>query len=339
MRVVLGVVPDLLDPQAVVGRVAVHLGREGANGLSGALAVLVEGTGLRSAVLRRPGEGDLLAVAGEVVQAVPLRGPRDRPAVVELPVRGPHGPQLATLTVTGAHPSVLPVLRAAGAVLSLVLAAQEPPVPTAAALLADAEAERTALADALHDGPMQELVAARYAADAALHTGDAAEVREAVQRALVALRRTLWQLRPRGADGLAAALHGLSARLVESGGQSLHLRIGPDVDVLAPAGAVAVYRLVQSVTAVPDGGPTTVGVRRQGAPGGREIVVLTVDGGAPLRDAARWRRTAAALDGDLLSCPGRLRLALPVPARPAPTPRAPLGSMPTANASTTKAVL
>lgn len=339
---VLGVLPDLPDREAVLGRLALHLAREGATGLPGALAVLVEGTGIRSAVLRRAGDGDdLLAAAGEVVQSLSLRR-RSRAPACELPVVAPNGTLLATLTVIGARPAMLAVLRSAALVLSLALADPVPtaevpagqvpvgPTATAAALLlADAEAERDDLADALHDGPIQELVAARWAADAAAHSGDVTHVRQAVQTALVALRRTMWQLRPRGAEGLLGALDALSTRLVETGGQPLQLQVAPDADVLSPAAAVVVYRLVQSATSTsdtPDVGPVTVDLRRVTAAGGLEVVVLTVDGGRALRDAGRWRRTAAALGGDLLAGLDRLRLTLPI-SRSAPPACAPAPSL------------
>lgn len=348
----LGVVRDQADPQAVVGRIAVHLGREGAAGLSGALALLVEATGVRSAVLRRPGAGgELLAVAGDVVQALPLQRPA--PALVELSLHDPYGVALASLTVTGSRPSALPVLRTAALVLGLAVppepdgqvdpASPAPAagVPTAAALLTDAETDRATLADALHDGPVQELVAARWVADAALHTGDVLAVRDAVQTALVALRRTLSHLRPRGEDGLVDALEVLSGRLVEGGGEPLHLRLDPTADVLPPAAAVAVYRLVQSV-ATDLVGVVTVGLHRQDAPGGQHVVVVTVDGGTALPDAGRWRRTAAALGGDLLVGRGRLRLTLPAaaaaghrtsaPAAPTSSPPVPVPA-PTVKAS------
>jgi hypothetical protein len=381
--VVLRTIPDLPAPDALVGRVALHLAHDGVAGLAAALSALVDGTGARSAVLRRTGPApELLATAGEVVQAVSL--PRRGENVLEIAVRGPvevapvtsgarpsTGPPapvavpLAVLTVTGVRPHALPLLRDAAAVLGLVLAGESRLPPHVAGLLADVEAERSALADALHDGPVQELVAARYVADAAVRAGADPGVREALQAALVGLRRTMWQLRPRGADGLADALDRLSAQLVERGAPALRLRVDPAADVLPPTTCMAVYRLVQAVTAGPTGAagpvatagplaaagplpaadpvvaagpvagpggpprdPVTVRLSRQDAPGGRSVVMLSVDGGAPLADPVRWRRTAAALGGDLLACHGRLRLLLPDPAStardPGPVPHGPV---------------
>ena len=159
-------------------------------------------------------------------------------------------------------------------------------------------------------------MAARYATDMAVRAGADGLSRDAVQEALVGLRRLMWQLRPRGGDGLADALVRLSLQLTERGLPALRLHIDPSADVLSPDTRVAAYRLVQAVVA--DGSPVarepvTVRLVRQAAPGSREVLALSVDGCPPLRDPARWRRTVAALGGDLLSCPGRLRLALPVP--------------------------
>ncbi len=337
----LSVLPDLSRPYALAGQLALHLGREGAPGLPGALRLLIEGTGARSAVLRyATGDRALIAAAGGLLHALPLARP-DRSAV-ELTVADPAGLALATLAVDGVPPHALPALRSACTVLSLVLAPAPLAVagPAAAgpgaaglgaarpagvaedvtALLADAEHDLAALADSLHDGPVQELVAARYAADAAVLTGDGAAVRQAVQTALVSLRRTMWQLRPRGSSGLVAALEALSGRLVEGGGLPLSLELTADVDVLSPTAAVVAYRLVQAASATPGTGapehrPVTVRLAVEGAPDGVEVVVVTLTGGLSLREPGRWRRAATALGGDLLVRRGQVCLTLPV-ARP-----------------------
>ena len=89
------------------------------------------------------------------------------------------------------------------------------------AVLALAEAEAAATADALHDGALQALVVARYAADAAVRGGDPAAARDAVQQALVALRRAVWQLRPRGDQGLVTALEQLAVQILDAGGVTM----------------------------------------------------------------------------------------------------------------------
>ena len=73
-------------------------------------------------------------------------------------------------------------------------------------LLAAAERDLDCLADRLHDGALQALVVARYACDAVARGADPALARDAVQDALVTLRREVWLLRPRGDDGLMTAL-------------------------------------------------------------------------------------------------------------------------------------
>lgn len=347
----LGTAPDVVDVLPTVGRVALLLARDGTSGLPSALGLLVEAAGLRSAVLRRCGGADeLLAVAGDVVHAVPPRRGTHPVGVVELPVRGPGGAELATLTLQGARPAALPALRDAAAVLGLALAAGVVVPPSLAAVLHDREDERTALADALHDGPVQDLVAARFAVDLALRSGDATHAREAVQGALVGLRRLMWQLRPRGADGLGDALTRLSAALVDAGRPGLALDVDPSADVLDRDAATGVYRLVQCLAdARPDrgAGPLVVRLAREPAPGGRALVVLTVEGVLPddLPDGpaadprGRWRRTAVALGGDLVATRGRVRLLLPAPAArhdpldpPAPAPPAGSGPAPTVKA-------
>lgn len=173
-------------------------------------------------------------------------------------------------------------------------------------LVAAADAEADAAADRLHDGPVQALVVAHYAAEAAARGGDPSVAREAVQHALVELRRALWHLRPRGlADGgLPAALELLSARLEEAG----HPPLGLDLDdvlaaALPPAVVSTAYRLVQSVSLPGDADPVRVSLRRDGA-----SLVLDVEGGAPLTDPDRWAGKACALGGQLTFSTAATRL-------------------------------
>ncbi len=256
-----------------------------------ALVLLVDRLGLRSAVLRGP-DAALVAVAGEAVDAVPAsRASAPAPGPVDVASEG------VVLTVVGVQETSLPLLTAAVAVLALGLRAAGGP-----ALLADADAERDALADALHDGPVQVLVAARYACDAALRGGDAGLARDAVQEAVVALRRTMWQLRPR-TSSLPEALAALSDRLVEAGGAALALDVDAAADLPAPARALA-YRLVQALALT---GPLRVTAAT--APDG---VVLTLRG-APLPDPDRWGRRCRLLGASLVPGPDGLRLHLPAP--------------------------
>lgn len=284
-------VPHQRSSSAVVADPCVALGRfaellsEGAS-LPSVLDALTAGLGVRTAVLRSAA-GELLAVGGEALHAVPLmRAVPAEDVSVEVPVRG----GAAALTVLGARPSHLPALRAAAAVLSLVLT----PHPTGSELLDAAEDEHDEMADALHDGPVQTLVVARYAADAAVRGGDPVEARDAVQAALVQMRRTLWELRPRGGSGLLAALDQLAAHL----DAAVTTRATTD---LTGAPAVLAYRLVQAVA-----GATPVRVHVHTEDG---AVVVDIDGGVPLSAPERWVHRARALGGSLSSSAGRLRLA------------------------------
>lgn len=345
-----------VDVTAALDRFATLLACSGEAGLPAALTLLVESLGIRSAVLRAAPSvagGTLLAVAGEVVHAVaaesgvPALGP-----LVELPVVGLGGREVATLTLVDARPRLLPALRVAAAVLGLVLSA-EPPGMLAEVLLQAAEQERGELADVLHDGPVQDLVVARYAVESALRmrnggvrdgvagdgaigyvvagnlsAGEGAAVAESVQAALVGLRRALWYLRPRGADGLAAALAGLSTRLVEAGRRPLLVQLLPGGDDLRGSRAVAAYRLVQAVVLpepLPDARSVSVSVTLRGDSG---RVLLSIDGPATLPEPERWQRRVRALGGDLTCTPGRLHLSLPAGpdlgsrSRPLLTPKA-----------------
>lgn len=316
------------DPSAQVldtllpARLAELLADHGEHGVSEALDVLVSELQLRSAVLRddnalgAPAAGHgarpLRAVAGDPAHAVPAMRvvPAADGTTVELPLRAA-GRTLGVLTLVGVRPSQLPVLRAAAAVLALALSRPAAPLSEAAAqLVAAADGDADEAADRLHDGPVQALIVARYAADAAVRGADPAVARDAVQTALVELRRTLWHLRPRGASdgGLAEALRLLSARLTEAGGSALGYVVDEPVAAALPDVAVSLaYRLVQAV-AVPDGSPAVrITVRREGA-----TAVIDVDGGTPLVDPGRWAVKARALGGSLTPSEGRLRLAVPL---------------------------
>ncbi len=289
------------DACVVLGRLAEVLADGTA--LPEALDVLVTGLGLRTAVVRAA-SGEVLGVAGDVLRAVT----QDRvlpvpPAMLELPVRGRPGTRAAALTVVGARPSQLPALRSAAAVIGLALV----PSTRVEELMDAAEADRDDFADALHDGAVQSLVVARYAADAAVRGGDPVLARDAVQEALVGVRRVLWHLRPRGANGLVEGLEQLSLQLVEADDRPLAL-VG-DLEagaLLRGTAATLAFRLVQAVART-EGDAVRVVVRRD-----EDELVLDIDGGAPLLSPERWARRARALGGDLSAPAGRLRLVLPL---------------------------
>jgi hypothetical protein len=328
--------PQVADP-VLPGRLAELLADHGEAGLGEALDLLVAELGLRSAVLRdvvapaREGAstptptGALRAVSGESVHAVPsmrvVPATEAGGATVEISVRA-GGRDAGLLTVVGARPSQLPVLRAAAAVLGLALSrpGRSAASDAAADLVAAADAEADAAADLLHDGPVQALVVAHYAAEAAARGGDPVLAREAVQAALVELRRSLWHLRPRGPGdgGLPGALGLLSARLEEAGRPPLGFVLDELLAAALPGAVVSTaYRLVQ-VVALPEGAdPVRVALRREGS-----TIVLDVEGGAPLPDPDRWANKARALGGTLVAGEGRTRLAVPLSTHSAP-PSAP----------------
>ena len=275
--------PVVAEPSAVLGTLAGLLAEGG--DVPAALDVLVSGLGLRGAAVRTAA-GDLVGTAGEVL--------RDSASpVLEVPVRGGVP---AALTVTGARPSHLPTLRTAASIVGLALA----PV-SSVALLDAADTERNHLADALHDGPVQALVAARFAADLAVRGGDSVAARDAVQTALVELRRSLWQIRPRGSAGLVEALEQLSGQRVEAGLPPLGLVVDPTASLSGTTGALA-YRIVQ----VASGPASRVAVRSDG-----QAVTVDVDGSTLLAPEL-WAARARALGGDLFASAGRLRLVLPL---------------------------
>jgi len=178
----------------------------------------------------------------------------------------------------------------------LLAATHSAPLTAApAALLARADADLDALADRLHDGVLQSLVVARYACDAVARGADPAVARDAVQAALVALRRDVWALRPRTGHGLSAALTELALQRAAAGRPALDLELD-DVPVALAAAAVA-YRLVQSV-----GDDRRLTVRLTGA-------VLDVD--AAVEDPAGWALRLHAVGAELLTDATRTRVLLP----------------------------
>ena len=317
--------PQAADP-VLPGRLAELLADHGEAGLTEALDLVVAELALRSAVLRDAvpagtpvpvaPTGRLRAVAGESVHAVPamrvLTGGGST-GTVELPVRA-GGRDVGVLSVVGARPSQLPALRAVAAVLGLALSrpTRGTTADAVADLVAAADAEAEAAADLLHDGPVQALVVAHYAAEAAARGGDSGAAREAVQAALVELRQSLWHLRLRGlADGgLPTALNLLSARLEEAGRPPLGFVLDELVAAALPtAVASTAYRLVQAVALSADADSVRIALRREGS-----TVVLDLEGGAPLPDLDRWVNKAKALGGSLTSTEARTRFAVPLTA-------------------------
>lgn len=280
------------DACAVLGRIAALL--QQGRPLPEALHLLASGLGVRTVVLRGA-DGQLLGTGGEALAALSVVPAQE--AALEFPVPGARGEHSATLTVRGARPSQLPALRAAASILALAPSARS--VTDQPALVDDAEQVLDELADELHDGPMQTLMVARYAADAAVRGGDPAVVREAVQRAVVELRTLVWSLRPRGESGLVPALEQLAAARDKQGLPPLALEApAASVDV-DPAVARLAYRLVQASAA-----QQVRIVLQTGA------VSVEINGGLP--SAARWARRAEVLGCRLTASADHCQLLLPV---------------------------
>lgn len=176
--------------------------------------------------------------------------------------------------------------------------------PDAPALLAAADADADAFADRLHDGALQALVVARYAADACVRGADPALARDAAQEALVALRRAVWDLRPRGTDDLPASLRELSQRRAAAGAGALDLQVDATACAALSAAARAVaYRFVQA--ALPSDGPATV---RLTAGAGSAVL----DAGGIPDDLIGWTARATALGGHLDATGPSAHLLLPL---------------------------
>jgi len=308
--------PPPVADAVLLGRVAELLADHGAYAVGEALELLVAETGLTSAVLRDADgrtPGRLRAVAGEPVHAVPVMrvvpAAGDPTAAVELPVQAA-GHDLGILSLVGARPSQLPMLRSAAAVLALALAADAATsAGPAHELVAGADADADATADRLHDGAVQALVVAHYAAESATRGGDPVVAKDAVRTALVELRRELWHVRPRGHDGggLAAALGLLSARLQEAGRPALgYVLDEPLADALPPAVASTAYRLVQAVVLAGPEVSLRVALRRDDA-----HAVLDLDGAA-VPDPERWAARFRALGGSLSWTGLTARLVVPL---------------------------
>lgn len=206
-------------------------------------------------------------------------------------------------------------------------------------LLVLEERERGALADRLHDGPLQDLVATRYLADltvqAAAHSATPATVaerlgavRDAAQDALVGTRRLLGSLTARCADGTgltqALAALGTAAGAAGGGGGGLAVEVqAADAGTLPPGIAIVAYRLVQALLAdTAERGATTAVVRARRT---SEALEVSVAGSvAPDLEAAavaRWVVRIGMLGGTILTDPtGTTTARLPMAAGAVPEP-------------------
>lgn len=282
------------DGVVMIGRLVELLALNGPAGVDDALRLLADELGLRSARISTfPPIPAMRLVSGA-------------PALTDIPLHA-GGSALGTLRVAGARAYQLPLLTTAAAVLALAL--RPPTGDVVEHLVRGADEDADEAAARLHDGSVQALVAARYAADAVVRGADPLLARAAVQEALVELRRSLWHLRPRGRhEGLVQALRLLAGRLHEAGGQPLRCTFDePLAARIAPAAVSTAYRLVQTVALAGGHGPLRVSLHRDGA-----SAVLDLDGGVAPPGLARWSARVAALGGSLICSGGRTRLVLPV---------------------------
>ena len=182
---------------------------------------------------------------------------------------------------------------------------------TAVGLLQAEAAQRDAFADALHDGPMQALLVARYAADAVVRGADPTVAREAVQEAVVQLRRALWHARPRGTPDLAAALEQLSERLGEGGHWPLLLEVDPVAcRQLSATAATTAYGVVQAAGLATAAGPLSVSVRQE-----RDQVVLALSEVSPA--LPHWEVRLHALGATTVVAPEAVLITFPTAPRSA----------------------
>ncbi len=152
------------------------------------------------------------------------------------------------------------------------------------------DAERRRIAGSLHDGPVQELVATSYGAEAAAVAADVRgeeegangmrEVAGAVRGNVRVLRSLLVDIYPASltASGLASALHDLAAT-ARSRGVEVELDLRAPLDALTDAGERLVYRIAQEAlrNAVAHAAPCTVTITLTAERG--RIDLLVVDDG------------------------------------------------------------
>lgn len=272
-------------------------------------------------LLRTPGRRRTGTVIARVEQPTPLveaASPVGPTVPVEVPLRS-GGRVSAVLAVRCPVPLTagdLALVQGFADLLALALDADRPRLDAARYVL-DEEDERAEISAALHEGPVQSLVAARYAletvastgavdkADTAgtAGTGDAAAgpalvaARAVVQQSLDDVRRVLSPLRARALSGdVVTSLRRLLDDLRRHGCAVRLVVVRPSQGVVSPACAVTAYRIVAAalhgVT-----GPATVAVDCDSA-----TVTVTVTGARDPVDAgalARWTRRVAAFDGRL----------------------------------------
>ncbi|MFL6138365.1 MAG: hypothetical protein ACJ74O_11250 [Frankiaceae bacterium] len=253
------------------------------------------------------GSGAVLAAAHPSV--VPLPRAAGSPAVLSVSVQV-DGEPVCLMSVIAHEELGEPdrvLIEAHADLVGLALAAARPRAELAALVL-DEEADRAQIAADLHEGAVGSLIAARHA----LATGhDGGAVGAVVQRAMRELRRVVTAQRARGIDGdLIRALRGLVDELRGSGRRATLSVTGLPRAGVSPACAVVAHRVAAAAVDGSTGRPV---IAVTGC--GEEAFTVSVTGAADPHDAGaldRWSRRARALGGDLERHPDGVVLRLPV---------------------------
>ena len=160
------------------------------------------------------------------------------------------------------------------------------------------ERERTRLANALHDSPVQNLIAARHDLRRAQRTGERASferLHEAIDETIADLRREIFNLHPHVLDhaGLQAALEQVARRQPGDATVALTVEIEPDSDVAHRQMLFALGRELLS-NAAKHARATEIRLTIRRTPGGATLTV--VDDGCGI---AEGRLRQALLEGHI----------------------------------------
>nr|WP_246351685.1 sensor histidine kinase [Deinobacterium chartae] len=163
------------------------------------------------------------------------------------------------------------------------------------------ESERARIARDLHDGPLQEVIAARRMVEAGLNERAVSVLAEAVQH----LREAIYDVHPSVLQlGLPVALRALGARHASL---EVHLQVSDPPPPLSEDQQLAVYRIVsEALSNVERHAQAHAAWIRLEAQGGELVVTVQDDGlGLPLKASGRglglvsMRERAEALGGQL----------------------------------------
>ena len=293
----------------LLGRAAAVLADGGGEVVPRLLTLLAESLGLpRSAVAVEL--APTLGTSTPVGLVLPLQRRPERGHRVELPLTAANR-LVGVLVVTAPDAGLVtgPGLHAYADLLAAAVAHRNAEMPAV-----ELEADYASLAGQLHDGPVQTLLAARFAAELAARDGadDLTDVSVLVTTALRELRRVMWELRPRTGEGLGAALEQLAAH--DAAGPAPRLfDVTVDHDAaacLTPAAAAIAYRLTQTVLR---GATSALRVTVRPYATGTAVRLQITGADADIADVDRWRRRAALAGGRLRVERGSVDLDFDVP--------------------------